>query len=154
MLGCGLAFAGILIMAGCGGISGGGGQVPPLISVTVGPLVANVYANEPGNTWPVSATEQQFTAVVNNGSSQTVTWAVTGGDGNGSIDSNGLYSAPTTAPPAAVTVTATSTEATSPGTATVNVETPTMVGTYSNVQISATAAGGAAHADVVTLVVD
>ncbi|MGA8299841.1 MAG: hypothetical protein WB817_10165, partial [Terriglobales bacterium] len=83
-----------------------------------------------------------------------VTWAVTGGDGNGSIDSNGLYSAPTTAPPAAVTVTATSTEATSPGTATVNVETPTMVGTYSNVQISATAAGGAAHADVVTLVVD
>ena len=154
MLGCGLALAGILIMAGCGGISGGGGQVPPLISVTVGPLVANVYANEPGNTWPASATEQQFTAVVNNGSSQAVTWAVTGGDGNGSIDSNGLYSAPTTAPPAAVTVTATSTEATSPGTATVNVATPTMVGTYSNVQISATAAGGAAHADVVTLVVD
>ena len=149
-LGSALGAIVLLLMAGCGGIGSGGGGQPPQISVTVSPRVANVYAAEPGNTWPASATEQQFTAVVNNGSSQTVTWAVTGGRGNGSIDQNGLYSAPTAAPAGAVSVTGTSAETTSPGTANVNVETATAVGTYSNVQMSATAAGGAAHADSVT----
>jgi len=65
-----------------------------------------------------------------------------------------LYSAPQVAPASGVTVTATSAETTSPGTATVNVETATAVGNYLNVQISATSAGGAAHVDVVTLNVD
>ena len=147
---------GLSLFAACGGLGGGGGgQGPPPVTVTVSPRVASVYANEPGNSWPISATQYQFTAVVNNGSSQTVTWAITGGDGNGTINSSGLYSSPTVPPsPASVTVTATSAEATSPGTATVNVETATAVGTYSNVQISATATGGPGHSGPVTLTVD
>jgi hypothetical protein len=36
----------------------------------------------------------------------------------------------------------------------VNVKTATAVGSYSNVQVLATAAGGTGHADVVTLVVE
>lgn len=148
--------AGLSLLAACGGISGnGGGQPPPQITVTVSPKVASLYANEPGNTWPASATQYQFTAVVNNGSSQTVTWSVTGGEGNGAIDATGLYSAPTVAPsPAAVTITATSALTASPGTATMSITTATAVGTYSNVQISATAIGGTAHSSPITLTVD
>ncbi|HTR23399.1 MAG TPA: hypothetical protein VMI10_05400 [Terriglobales bacterium] len=149
------ALAGLSLFAACGGISGGGGGQPPQVTVTVSPKAASVYANEPGNTWPASSTQYQFTAVVNYGSSQTVTWAVTGGDGNGTINSNGLYSSPAVGPnPANVTITATSTEATSPGSAMVNIETPTAVGTYSNIQVFATAAAGPSHASPVTLTVD
>ncbi|HVM91529.1 MAG TPA: hypothetical protein VMT67_01895 [Terriglobales bacterium] len=151
-----LALSGLSLFAACGGIGGGGGgQQPPLVTVTVSPKVASVYASEPGNTWPASATQFQFTAVVNNGNSQTVTWAVTGGDGDGTIDGSGLYSAPAVAPnPASVTVTASSAEATSPGTATINIETATTIGSYTNVQISATAAGGGEHSSPVTLTVE
>lgn len=156
ILGCMVASAGLLLLAACGGIGGGGGgQPPPEVTVTVSPRSANVYADEAGNTWLASATQVQFSAVVNNGSSQSVTWAVTGGSANGTIDGNGLYSSPAVTPnPASVTVAATSAEATSPGTASVTIETATAVGTYSNVQISATAAGGVAHTDAVTLTVD
>src|SRR5208283_2132119 len=127
----------------------------PVVTVTVSPVAASLFADEAGNAWPVSATQQQFSATVNNGGSQTVMWAVTGGSANGAVDSTGLYTAPANVPnPAAVTVTATSTEATSPGTATVTIQTPTAVGTFADIQITATAAGGAAHADVVTLTVD
>ena len=127
----------------------------PVVTVTVSPIAASLFADEAGNTWPVSATQQQFSATVINGSSQTVTWAVTGGTGSGTIDTNGLYTAPATVPnPAAVTVTATSLLTTSPGSATVTIQTPTAVGTYSNIQVTATAAGGAAHTDLVTLTVD
>jgi len=129
---------------------GGGGGV----TVTVSPTAASLYADEPENTWPPSATQKQFTATVNNGSSQTVTWAVTGGSANGTIDANGIYTSPPSVPnPASVTVTATSALATYPGTATVTIETPTGVGTYS-IQVTATAAGGAAHSDGATLTVD
>ncbi len=127
----------------------------PVVTVTVSPVAASLFADEAGNAWPVSATQQQFSATVNNGGSQTVMWAVTGGSANGAVDSTGLYTAPANVPnPAAVTVTATSTEATSPGTATVTIQTPTAVGTFADIQVTATAAGGAAHADVVTLTVD
>jgi hypothetical protein len=155
-LGWCVAFAGLLVLVSCGGLGGGGGgQGPPAVTVTVSPGSANVYADEAGNTWPASATQEQFSAVVNNGSSQSVTWAVTGGSANGTIDANGLYTSPSVAPnPASATVTATSSQATAPGSATVNIKTATAVGTYSNVQVSATAAGGAGHADVVTLTVD
>ena len=155
VLGCYVAFAGLVLLAACGGLGGGGGQGPPPVTVTVSPESASIYADEAGNTWPASATQEQFSAVVNNGSSQTVTWAVTGGAANGTIDASGLYTSPTVAPsPASVTVTATSTQASGPGSATVNVKTATAVGTYSNVQVLATAAGGTGHADVVTLNVD
>jgi len=85
-----------------------------------------LYANETGNAWPASATQQQFSATVNNSSSQSVTWAVTGTSANGAITSAGLYSAPATVPsPATVTVTATSAAATTPGSGTVDILTPT-----------------------------
>ena len=155
-LGCGVVFAGLLLLAACGGLGGGGGgQGPPPITVTVSPGSANVYADEAGNTWPASATQQQFSAFVNNGSSQTVTWAVPGGSVNGTIDANGLYTSPAVTPsPASVAVTATSPLAASPGSATVNIKTATAVGSYSNIQVLATAVGGAGHGDVVTLNVD
>jgi hypothetical protein len=154
-LGSLLVLTGLLPMAACGGLAGNGGQPPPVVSVTVSPGSANVYADEAGNTWPAAATEQQFSAIVNNGSSQTVTWAVSGGSGNGTIDATGLYSSPSVAPnPASVTVTATSAEASEPGSAGVNVKTATAVGSYSTIQVSATPAGGSGHADGVTLVVD
>jgi hypothetical protein len=122
--------------------------------VTLSPSTATLYANEAGNSWPASATQEQFSATVNNGSSQTVTWAVTGSDA-GTIDSAGLYTAPGTVPnPATVNVTATSALATSPGSAAVTIQAPTAVGTYSNIQVTATAAAGPAHADPVTLVVN
>ncbi len=151
-----MAFAGLALLAACGGLGGGGGgQEPPPVTVTVSPGSASIYADEAGNTWPASATQEQFSAVVNNGSSQTVTWAVTGGAANGTIDANGLYTSPTVAPsPASVMVTATSSQASGPGSATMNIKTATVVGAYSNVQVMATAAGGAGHADVVTLNVD
>ena len=127
----------------------------PLVTVTVTPSTATLFANEPGNTWPVSATQQQFSANVVNGNSQTVTWEVAGGSTNGAVDSTGLYSAPTSVPtPPSITVTATSPQAASSGLATVTIAAPTPVGTYSNIQVSATAAGGAAHTDLVTLTVD
>ncbi|MGB9235975.1 MAG: hypothetical protein WCC04_16315, partial [Terriglobales bacterium] len=127
----------------------------PVVTVTVNPETASLFANEAGNTWPASVTQQQFAATVNNGDSQTVTWVVTGGSANGTVDSTGLYRAPANVPnPAVVSVTATSTQATSPGSATVTIQRPTAVGTYSNIQVTATAAGGAAHSDPVTLTVD
>jgi subtilase family serine protease len=110
------------VMIACGGSS----SPPPPVTVTVAPATASLYANEPGNAWPAAATQQQFSATVNNSTSQTVTWAVTGTSANGSISSAGLYSAPTTVPnPAAITVSATSSAATTPGSGTVNILTPT-----------------------------
>jgi hypothetical protein len=125
------------------------------VTVTVSPASANVFADEAGNTWPASATQQQFTATVNNGNSQSVTWSVTGGSANGTIDANGLYTAPAGVPnPASVAVTATSVLATAPGSATANIETATAVGTYSNIQVLATALGGTRHGIVVALTVN
>ena len=153
---CLLALAALTVLAACGGLggNGGGGGPPPLVRVTVSPTVASLYENEAGNTWPASATQKQFTATVSNATSQTVTWSV-GGSAEGTIDSTGLYTAPATVPsPATVTVTATSALATSPGTATVTILAATPIGTFSNIQVTATAAGGPANAVPVTLTVD
>ena len=127
----------------------------PLVTVTVTPQTATTFANEPGNTWPASATQQQFSANVVNGNSQTVTWEVAGGSANGTVDATGLYSAPPSVPnPPSIKVTATSPLTASSGLATVTIAAPTPLGTYSNIQVMATAAGGAAHTDLVTLTVD
>jgi len=127
----------------------------PPVTVTVSPATVSLFANEPGNTWLPSATQQQFSATVNNAASQSVTWAVVGGNANGTIDTSGLYTAPAAVPdPATVTVTASSSQATSPGVAIVTIQTPTPVGTYPNIQVTATAAGGPPHTDPVTLTVD
>ena len=147
----------LLVLVACGGLKGGngGGEPPPAqATVTVTPGSGNLYEDPPGNTWPDADTHLQFSATVNNGSSQAVTWAVTGGQANGTIDAGGLYTAPPVAPnPASVTVTATSTLASLPGSATVNIQSATTVGT-SNIQVTATAAGGTGHAVVVALTVD
>ena len=127
----------------------------PLIEVTVSPTAATIYANEAGNLWPPSATQQQFSATLSNSTDQTVTWAVLGAPANGTIDSNGLYSAPAAVPnPSSITVTASSAQVANAGTAIVSIVPATPVGTYSNIQVSATAAGGTAHSDPVTLTVE
>jgi hypothetical protein len=126
----------------------------PALAVTVSPALAYLFVNEPGNSWPASAIQQQFTATVNNGGSQAVTWAVSGGDANGTIDTNGLYTSPAVAPnPASVTVTAISTLSSTPGSGIVNVQPASALGTFSNIQVTATATGGTAHTDVVSLTV-
>jgi hypothetical protein len=144
-----------LTLISCGGVAGGGGggPPPPPVTVTVSPGSATLYANEAGNSWPAGDTQKQFAATVSNSTNQNVTWAVTGGSANGTVDGTGLYTTPAVAPnPATVTVTATSAAATAPGSATVNVEPPTGLGT-SQITVTATAGGGAAHGDVVTLIV-
>ncbi len=146
---------GLMAEISCGGVAGGGGGgPPPPVTVTVSPGSANLFADEVGNLWPAGVTQKQFTATVNNSSNQSVTWAVTGGIANGSVDGTGLYTTPAVVPnPAVVKVTATAAaDATKSGSATVNVETPTGLGT-SQITVTATAAGGAAHGDVVTLIV-
>jgi hypothetical protein len=124
------------------------------VTVTVNPGSANLFADEAGNSWPAGVTQKQFAATVNNSTNQSVTWAVTGGSPNGTVDGTGLYTTPAVVPnPAAVKVTATAaSDPTKSGSATVNVETPTGLAT-SQITVTATAAGGTAHGDVVTLIV-
>jgi hypothetical protein len=96
----------------------------------VSPSTVNtLYPNLSG----APAQTQQFSATVSNSTNQTVTWAVTGGSANGTIDPNsGLYTAPSSLPNpnSAITITATSAATTTPGTATVNLKTPTATGTF------------------------
>ncbi|HYW36968.1 MAG TPA: hypothetical protein VE957_02555 [Terriglobales bacterium] len=121
--------------------------------VTISPVSATLFADEAGNSWPAGVTQRQFSATVANSTDQSVTWAVTGGSANGTVNGTGLYTAPAVVPnPATVTVTATSAAATAPGSAFVTVATPTGLGT-SQITVTATAASGAAHGDVVTLIV-
>ncbi len=145
---------GLMAEISCGGVGGGGGGgPPPVVTVTVSPGSASLFADEAGNSWPAGVTQKQFTATVNNSTNQTVTWAVTGGSSNGTVDGTGLYTAPAVVPnPATAMVTATSALAVSPGSATVNLETPAGLGT-SQITVTATAAGGAALGDLVTLTV-
>jgi subtilase family serine protease len=130
------------IMLACGG--GGGSTPPPPISVSVTPSSAvQLYANEAGNMWP-SATQQQFSALVNNSTNQSVTWSVAS-SADGSVDSTGLYTAPVTVPsPATVSVTATAAaDATKSGSGTVSILAPTAVGAFT-VTVSATETGATA----------
>jgi hypothetical protein len=119
-----LALAGFLVACG-----GGSSPPPPPISVTVSPTPVNtLYPSLPG----APAQTQQFKAAVANSTNQSVTWAVAG-TGNGSIDANGLYTAPVALPNpnSPVTVTATSVADNSKsGSATVNLLTPTPAGAY------------------------
>jgi hypothetical protein len=105
-------------------------------SVTVSP-------NTTVNLWPTvtgwSAQTQQFTAAVV-ATDQTVAWAVTGGSANGSVDPTGLYTAPALPVPSPALVTVTATSVADPsktGAATVNIQTPTRLGTF-NVTVTAT----------------
>jgi subtilase family serine protease len=140
-----LTITGFLVA--CGG--GSSSTPPPPSVVTVSPSsVSTLYPNLTG----FPAQTQQFSANVSNSTSQTVTWAVTGGSGNGSIDQTGLYTAPATLPsPANVRVTATSATTTTPGTATVNLQTPTPTGQFP-VTVTVTE-GGIQHTTTFTLTV-
>src|ERR1700687_3412986 len=132
---------GLMAMISCGGVAVGGGGTT---AVTVNPPTGTVlFADEPGNSWPAGGNQQQFTA------NQSVTWAVTGGGANGTIDGTGMYTPAATVPnPATVTVTATPATGAAPGSAFLTVAAPTALGT-SQITVTATAAGGAAHGDVV-----
>lgn len=137
------------LMLACGGGGGGGGiSPPPTVTVTVIPISANLFANVAGNAWPPSATQMQFAAQVIGATDQAVAWAVTGGSADGTIESNGVFSAPATVPnPAAVTITATSAAVSTPGRALVNIQTPTTLGTFT-VTVTATESGTLRSQDV------
>jgi hypothetical protein len=83
-----------------------------------------------------------------------VTWAVTGGDVNGTIDANGLYTAPVAVPnPTNVTVTAKAqADTTKSGTGRVSILTPTTPGNFGGITVTATE-GVVNHSQNVTLVV-
>ncbi|MGB6776632.1 MAG: hypothetical protein WBE45_19845 [Terriglobales bacterium] len=133
---------GLMAEISCGGVAGAGGTGTP---VTVNPPLATLFANEVGNSWPVGATQQQFTA------NQSVTWAVTGGNANGTVSATGLYTAPALVPSSG-TVAVTATSSTSAGGAFVTVATPTALGA-SQITVTATAVGGTTIGDMVTLTV-
>jgi hypothetical protein len=144
---------GLIAEISCGGVGGGGGGNPPPVTVTVSPTSGTVFYAKESQLWPAGVTQQLFKATVNGSSNQSVTWSVDPGNGNGSVDGNGLYSAPTAVPnPATVSVTATSALAQSPGTGFVNLVAATPLGT-SQITAAATAAGGTAHGNVLTLTV-
>src|SRR4029077_15358614 len=99
---------GLMAEISCGGVAGSGGGGPPPVTVAVIPRSVNLFADEAGNSWPAGVTQKQFAATVNNSTNQGVTWAVTGGSANGTVDGTGLYTTPAGVPnPAAVRVTAT-----------------------------------------------
>lgn len=88
----------VLTLSACGSGGGGNNNTP---TVTVSPATANVQ----------EGAQQQFTATVSNTSATAVTWQVNGVSGGsatvGTIDTNGLYTAPVVIPnPASVTITA------------------------------------------------
>jgi hypothetical protein len=147
-----VSLAMIGLMVACGGGGGGGGpSPPPTVTVTVIPVSASLFANAAGNAWPASATQMQFAAQVIGATDQTVTWAVTGGSANGTIDATGLYTAPATSPsPPTSTITATA--AGNHGQALVTIQTPTTLGAF-NVTVTATEGGTIAHSQAVTLTV-
>ena len=95
-----LPFFLLAMLAACGG---GGGDEPPNVQLSVSPFQVDL---DGGQT-------QQFTATVTGSTNKAVTWKVSGtnctGSGCGTIDTNGLYTAPSQiASDAAVRVSATS----------------------------------------------
>jgi hypothetical protein len=97
-----IAFLGMASLSACGGGSGGGGNHPTINDLIVIPGTSSV---------PVSQTAQ-FSAFLN-GAGTSVSWSASGG----TIDGNGVFTAPSS--PGNVTITATSGQNT--GTATVTV---------------------------------
>ena len=105
-----VTFALLAILIACGGGGGsdaasGGGSPPPLGGISVSPNPANVSL---GGT-------QQFTA-----NKSGVTWALSGANAIGTIDANGLYTAPPTGT-TPVTFSVTATEGGDAGSATLNI---------------------------------
>jgi hypothetical protein len=140
MLCLSLIALGALVACGGGSSSGGGQQGPPAISVSVSAVPTSLYPNNTGH-WPSQTA--QFTATVHNSNNQGVTWSVTGGSANGTIDANGLYTAPqiVSGLPSSVTIVATAAaDTTKSGSAKETLTPATVPGTY-NVNVSATSGG-------------
>lgn len=122
----------------------------PAVGVSLSPTPVSLYPNISGATgWPLQT--QQFTANVSNAGNTAVNWTVSAG--GGVADGNGFYTAPASVPhPATVSVTATSqADASKFGTATVNILTPTALGSFT-VTVTATE-GAVSHSQAVTVTV-
>jgi len=151
-----IVLAGLLVA--CGGVADNGSPPPPPpppVVITVKPATTvSLYADAAGNAWPPSLTQQQFTAALSNSTNQNVTWAVVGGDSNGTIDSSGLYTSPAVAPnPAGVTITATAqADPSKSASGRISLLTPTTLGTFPSISISATE-GAITHSQAVSLTV-
>jgi hypothetical protein len=121
------------------------------VMVTVLPGVpTSVFPNNTG--WPSQTA--QFTATVTGTGNTAVTWSLTTPNG-GTIDANGLYTAPTVGPdlPASVTVTAFSqADPTKSASAQETLKPATIPGTYSNIMVTATDSA-AVLSDPITLTV-
>ena len=132
-----LALLGLLVA--CGGGSSGGSGGPPPVAVTVNQgTPSSVFPNDAADAWPLQTA--QFTATVSNTSNTAVTWAVTTPNG-GTINANGLYTAPTVAGglPTIATITATSqADPTKSGSGQETLNLATIPGTYSNIAVTAT----------------
>lgn len=118
------------LMLACGG---GGSSSPPPVSVSVSPgIVSTLYPNLNVNGTQAPVQSQQFHATVNNSTNQSVTWTVSGGSVNGTIDGTGLYTAPPVAPsgPSPSVIATSAADSTKQGSATVNLLTPTPAGTF------------------------
>jgi hypothetical protein len=141
-----LAIATIGFLVACGGGS------TPVTVTSVSGSPSSLFPNNTADGW--QSQTAQFTATVSN--SSAVTWSVQGGSANGTIDANGLYTAPQLAAglPATVTITATSVSNTSSSaSAQETLKTPTPVGGPTTITVSATVAGGSAHNQQVSLTV-
>jgi hypothetical protein len=139
-----------LMLGSCGGSGsggGGGGGGGGSVVVSVSPRTVNRFP----------AQQQQFTASVTGNANTAVTWQVNGVTGGsaaaGTVDANGMYTAPGAVPtPASVTVAAVSqADVTKSGSATVNIQTPTQAGTYT-VTVTATV-GNITQSTSATLIV-
>jgi VCBS repeat-containing protein len=144
-LSIGVVIASSFMMSSCGGSGGGGGGGG--VSVSVSPRTAAPFPTQ----------QQQFSAMVNGSTNTQVSWQVNGATGGsaaaGTIDSTGLYTAPTAVPnPAAVTVSAVAqADLRKWGSATVTIQAPTPAGAFT-ITVTATA-GSVTQNTSATLVV-
>ena len=136
------------VLMACGGSS----AAPISVSVTGTP--SSLFPNNAADGWPSQTA--QFTATVSNDSTNKgVTWSVAGSPTNGTIDANGLYTAPTIAAglPARVTITATSvTDSSKSGSASETLKPATVPGAYT-ATVTASEANATAQAAQVSLTV-
>jgi len=112
----GAFLAAMLFLAACGSKTPAAPATPP--PATAGPV--QIF---PGTASVPVGQQVKFTAFLSTAPEATFTWSITSGSGNGSIDANGVYTAPGTIPSnASVTVTATASGSSSgTGTATVTI---------------------------------
>jgi subtilase family serine protease len=146
-LGVSLLLLGLLIACGSSN------NTPP-ITITVSPSAATLYPNDAADSWPPQTAT--FTATVTNTNNSAVTWAVTTANG-GTINSSGVYTAPTIAAglPTTATIMATSqADTTKTATAVVNITPTTVPGTYSGITVTATEGPTANTSSAISLTVN